>query len=890
MKRLILRAKHTITLSMVISTALIAGLGAQAQPLTVYRNDFAARLSAGPATAKTYTLPYLTGTLCSTNGFAAYSDTSAIQDGWVEGLNNNDVVARVLDTGGNPLACLCRDVYGKYAYVRHPIGNVLTNGLVRYSADIRPPRRWSGISRNISIHFGYDRFMSVIEGEKEEYYKYQTLLLGFRSFDNTDTDFKFFAYQGNGDGSSGTMTAGAASVDTTHWYRFVALLDLNAGTYTAAVYDMGTDQPAAETSLPASPVETFGGAAFRFRMDLSAATGGLTTLGLSAYGVMGGDDASTDITLTARYDNLVIESKPVGAPNFTRVYANDFATRTITRTVPDPREFGYANDTAVPNGTGYYTVGNLLTRDYTLEFPNGSILGSGTDAWIRRNTGTAKITVASDGNAYAKAWDSSGNYIAACQRIGNTVTNGTIQVMAEMTPPDKWYSTPRNISVLVGDDALYRGEKNDGITNSYYHHYAARFGFSGDSDSDIRFAFYNGNRANSATMVYGTATVNPANWYRFIATLDLTNATYAVNVYDMGTQHSITTPTPETPVETFSGGFRRSIGDAPLTELQGISAISFGAYGMAGGFDGTNNIPGTAGYDNIVLTATLPGAEPVDIYKNAFTSRTYTNITGTARHTPLTGVIDTLGGSQDGWVRRNNGTLAAEVTTDGGNPHLRLSHTGADHAYFMQSLGADIRCNVLLVQCDINPPAYWVWGYHSAALFLGDDRFWQGNRNAALSFAKYYALNFGFGCTNQWADGWGVYPNTSILASDGDGTGGASNVYAAAAIDTSHWYRFKAEVVLAANAYSLKVFDMGLAQPTLGAPTPAQPVAAFDGLRFTTNMRRPGDPDTRLEALSSMSLAGFGIRGGQLFPPEEAVLVDNLLFSVKRTGTLIGIP
>ena len=161
--------------SLVLSAALFTGLSAQAQPVPIYRNDFATRLSAGPAAAKSYTLPYLTGTLCSTNGLAAYSDQNAIQDGWVEGLNNNNAVARVLDTSGNPLACLCSDLYGQHAYARHPIGIVLTNGLVRYSGDLRPPRRWSGSSRNIAIHLGYDRLMSVIEGEKEEYHKYQTL-------------------------------------------------------------------------------------------------------------------------------------------------------------------------------------------------------------------------------------------------------------------------------------------------------------------------------------------------------------------------------------------------------------------------------------------------------------------------------------------------------------------------------------------------------------------------------------------------------------------------------------------------------------------------------------------------------------------------------------------
>ncbi|MDD4441192.1 MAG: hypothetical protein PHX41_04785 [Kiritimatiellae bacterium] len=878
--------------SLVLSAALFTGLSAQAQPVPIYRNDFATRLSAGPAAAKSYTLPYLTGTLCSTTGLAAYSDQNAIQDGWVEGLNNNNAVARVLDTSGNPLACLCSDLYGQHAYARHPIGIVLTNGLVRYSGDLRPPRRWSGSSRNIAIHLGYDRLMSVIEGEKEEYYKYQTLLTGFRSPTGSDTDFKFYAYQGNGDGSSGTYINGTAAADTTHWYRFVALLDLNVNTYTAAVYDMGTEQPTLETPLPASPVETFGGTTFRFHMDLSDATGGLTTLALSAYGVMGGDDASTDITLTARYDNLTIESKPTGTPDFTRVYANDFATRTITRTVPDPLEACYANDTVVPNGTGSYSTGDKLTLDKTLEFPNGSILGSGTDGWIRRNSGTSKITIGSDGNAYARAWHGVGTtFINACQRIGNTVTNGTVQVTVEITPPNQWYWTTSSVFLMIGDDSLYRGEKYDSITNSYYHHYAACVGFGGTGSTDIRFVTFDGNGANNATSVYGTASVNPANWYRFIATLDLTNATFAVDVYDMGTQHSINTPTPETPVQSFAGGFHRRIGDNTLTELQGISAICLGAYGVQGGYAGTNNIPGTAGFDNIILTATLPDAEPVEIYRNPFSSRTYTNITGAARHTLLTGAIDTLGGSQDGWVRRNNGNLPGDVTADGGNPHLRFSTaSNTEHAYFMQALGTDITHNVLLAQCDMNPPAYWVWNYHSAALYLGDDRFWQGNRNATLSFVNYYALNFGFGSTSETASyDWGVYLNTSIFASDGDGTGGVSNVFAAASIDAGHWYRFKAEIVPTANTYSLKVYDMGTAQPTLETPTPAEPVAAFDGLRFKTNMRKTGDPEDRLEALSAFSVAGFGVRGSQLFPPEEQVLVDNLLFSVKRTGTMIRI-
>ncbi|MFA7172807.1 MAG: hypothetical protein WC340_05245 [Kiritimatiellia bacterium] len=160
-------------------------------------------------------------------------------------------------------------------------------------------------------------------------------------------------------------------------------------------------------------------------------------------------------------------------------------------------------------------------------------------------------------------------------------------------------------------------------------------------------------------------------------------------------------------------------------------------------------------------------------------------------------------------------------------------------------------------------------------------------RNATQHFGNFCAMNFGFDSTSPSANGWGVYPNVSISASDGDGNGNYSNLYATASINTANWYRFHAEISPSANTYSLKVFNMGSTQPTLETPTPAEEVATFDGLRFRTNMRKPGDADTQLETISSMSLAGFGIRGGQLFPPEECVLIDNLLFSVKYSGTVI---
>jgi len=859
-----------------------------AQPAVIYANDFKSRISANPIDIGTYLLPYHTGRLVNIDATSPYNDQTGIQDGWVKGKNNGAAHILIKNDGGNPFVSLCHTNYGQFGYALQPIVNSLTGGVVRFSADMRPPRQWSGSTRCMLAYIGPDAFFTYAA---QEFYNYPCCVFGIASSNAlSDTDFKFRAFQGNGAGG-GTVVYGTAEVDTTHWYRFIAEMDLSDSSYTLKVYDLGTAQPTLATLAQGTPAEAFGGTAFRFQRDLSPALGGITTLGLSAHGPRGGNDGAEDIDLTARFDNIAIAVKPDGGSSFTEAYANDFSTRTFTRLGSGATAYTYTLGSADSGGTLTYARGNL-TPTATLEFPHGANGPIGQDGWARRNSGVAPfvITTNSSGNQYLCAYIPNGNnYGYAVQRFGNCLTNGALRFSIDMRPPNAWYWTYRGMEVYLGDDAFYLGEKYnpDPSLNSFMNHNAATFGFNGLNSSDIRFAFYDGNGANSTVLKWGTATVTTTNWYRFVADLNLNQNTLILNIYDLGGAHPASaTATPGAPVQTFTGGFRRNIGTA-LDSLGGITAIGLTVFGVRGGDSGTNAPAETARFDNITLKATPSGfTEPIPVYANDFTSRTYTNLAANATDVArLTGNIDMLSGGQDEWMLRNVGRLYSYLSGSGGNPHLRFSYTGADHSYSVQPLGTRVTQNVLCCQVDIRPPCYWNWSYHGIGVWLSDDEFWQGNRNATRCFNDRWAVQFGFGSASAGVNSFGVYPDVSFLATDGDGTGVYSNRFAGGVV-TANWYRFKAEVNLAANTYTVKVFNLGTAHPVPQSPTPDEPVALFENLRFKKNMRSQGDTDDKLDGISCFGLVAFGVRGGALFPASEAALVDNLLFAVKRRGTI----
>jgi|GEM_PF-2011409 len=875
--------------SLALAATLLSGTASSMAHATspFYVNDFSNRSSTAPATEKTYAIPYVTGYLSVDIATNAYVNPSQIQDGWVKGLNANNASAYRRDDG-NPLACLCCAQTGKHIYVRHYTGTVMTDGTVRFSGDIRPPKQWSGSLRNLGMYLGYDRFASMLASDTQEFYKHITFCVGFGSTDGTDNTVGFYANNYDGIGGVANTVLGSASVDTDCWYRFVVTMNLAASTYAVAVYDMGASQPTLETPDPATPVETFASTTFNFCMNQSAETGGISTLGLSAFGVSGGGTGQTDIDLTARFDNLKVDHQPQGAPDFVRVYQNDFAMRAYTRTVPGTTEYAYDNDRLAPvSGTYEYPLNWKLVRDRVSAYNPLHI--SGLDGWIRRNSGQSDLYISEiSGNQYVRAGYTSGDsqFVMGCQRIGNYLTNGMMQVSVDITPPPQWYWTVQHFSVFIGSDAFYYASVADDFTK-----YVARFGFSAGSSSKTNsFYFAQGDKNGGVTMEKHPAAINPGAWYRFIANLDIDNATYTVNVYEMGAiQSSPDTPLPAEPVYTFTGDMRYRVGDQP-GQLPAISTIVIGSYGVNTGYSGTSSV---GGIDNIRIMADLTGEGPVEIYRNDFKTRTYTDMTGATRQAPLTSGVDRFSGGQDDWVLRGNSDGMAAISTANGNNSLHLGsekYSGAAQMFNVQPLGKAIKHNTLYARMDVRPPAFWVSGKNEVALYLGDDRFYQGNLKDTQRFTNYHAMCFGFGSTSASADTLGVYPNVSIFASDGDGQGLASNLFAAASITQGNWYRFETQIMPALKSYTLRVYHMGATQPALDTLTPAEPVAVFEGLRFKRDVQTPGtSSDELLESLTSFGISSSGIRGGQLYPPEERALVDNLLFTVISSGTLLKI-
>ena len=91
------------------------------------------------------------------------------------------------------------------------------------------------------------------------------------------------------------------------------------------------------------------------------------------------------------------------------------------------------------------------------------------------------------------------------------------------------------------------------------------------------------------------------NWYRFVATVDVSKSQYDVAVYDMGATHpTLATATPAEPVATFSElPFRRTKAD-----LGGISCVSACSFKSAQSLYDQSVEPMI---DNIRVSRTLSG-------------------------------------------------------------------------------------------------------------------------------------------------------------------------------------------------------------------------------------------------------------------------------------------
>ena len=181
----------------------------------------------------------------------------------------------------------------------------------------------------------------------------------------------------------------------------------------------------------------------------------------------------------------------------------------------------YENDFSTRTSVG--AIGGVTTYAYSL----GNLIGSsdsttGTqDNWIRRNSGTAAVTVASNaGNQYAR-FATTTSFAYALQPIGSEINQGVLRISVDVLAPIGWGGSSRAAIALLGDDDFYAGLLDTAEPTLFYLQTANAVGFQGTTNPDVRFAARSGNGSGSIASVYGAATVNTGNWYRWITDLDL---------------------------------------------------------------------------------------------------------------------------------------------------------------------------------------------------------------------------------------------------------------------------------------------------------------------------------------------------------------------------------
>ena len=196
------------------------------------------------------------------SGRLAYQyDRDDGQDHWIRrngsGYGYFEADATVRDDGGNQFLSLGRESGdGHRTFYTTSLGQSVSSGTVTIKADIRPPQYWFGY-KNGSVVLSLGNKLMEQNAVKDSAAG-RLLRFGFRDSTSSGNggryeDMRPFA-MGSGDGAAtgtknGPYSYMGDSVDgaAQKWYRFVIKVNLDARTFDAAVYDMGTEHPTPES-------------------------------------------------------------------------------------------------------------------------------------------------------------------------------------------------------------------------------------------------------------------------------------------------------------------------------------------------------------------------------------------------------------------------------------------------------------------------------------------------------------------------------------------------------------------------------------------------------------------------------------------------------------------
>ena len=227
----------------------IAEDGETAVTNLVYSNDFDTRTR------------IMSNSVRASGRLAYQYDRDDGPDHWIRrngsGYGYFEADATVRDDGGNQFLSLGRESGdGHRTFYTTSLGQSVSSGTVTIKADIRPPQYWFGY-KNGSVVLSLGNKLMEQNAVKDSAAG-RLLRFGFRDSTSSGNggryeDMRPFA-MGSGDGaatgsSNGPYSYMSDTVDgaAQKWYRFVIKVNLDARTFDAAVYDMGTEHPTPES-------------------------------------------------------------------------------------------------------------------------------------------------------------------------------------------------------------------------------------------------------------------------------------------------------------------------------------------------------------------------------------------------------------------------------------------------------------------------------------------------------------------------------------------------------------------------------------------------------------------------------------------------------------------
>ncbi|MBR2838488.1 MAG: hypothetical protein IKE55_06885 [Kiritimatiellae bacterium] len=505
------------------------------------------------------------------------------------------------------------------------------------------------------------------------------------------------------------------------------------------------------------------------------------------------------------------------------------------------------------------------------------------------------------------AWNNT-NELMTATAIGNAFADGVVRISVDMRAPKVWHG---QAYLMLRPMFAAAFEALDPLPNLY----PVEFGVMNNVGSypssmnaaNQPYPYFRGGTAGSAaptkkTVMLTSSQLSEGHWYRFVATLDLDESTWSVQMYDMGTVQ----PSPGTAAPADGMTLKNDSGVFyhPMSAETGpIVGLAFNAYNINRSWVSNamnwQNVPVA---DNVKVEWKAPGAsEFASCYENDFAQRRYRTVSpalaasgsyeaGDSVSTSVFASYPTSdsqsivnqkfffltlpsGGSYatayrgdpgiDGWRRMNAQSANANVSFhnwggDGGAV-LRVISTKDQKqtASFVNRFSGGLTTGHVRLSADVRLPSGWFVSTRRIAVWLGSSALYTASDSAAATAAKLVCAGIGNAAGSDFNPAWDA--------------GGSWSADSSATLTANEWYRVVVTADLANHTYGYSLYSMGANTVAAGAVPAGAPICEQVGIAFS------GDGANIATLGLETTAVGYSIA--------DATLFDNLKVERSSDGT-----